>query len=68
LYAYRCPDCGQEFELMRRFSEADLTPECPACGSDKSRKLISIPAAMGSSGTSASAFSGGGCGTGGGFT
>jgi len=68
LYAYRCTDCGEEFEQMRRFSEADLTPDCPVCGSSNSRKLISAVASIGTSVSAVSVFSGSSCGSGGGFT
>jgi putative FmdB family regulatory protein len=29
-YAYRCSDCGHEFDQFQRFSDDPLT-ECPAC-------------------------------------
>ncbi len=34
-YEYRCNDCGTEFEMLMRFSEADRRPECPSCESPK---------------------------------
>jgi putative FmdB family regulatory protein len=30
-YAYRCADCGHEFDAFQKFSEDPLT-ECPNCG------------------------------------
>ncbi len=30
LYEYRCSDCGNEFEMRMRYSEADRHPECSA--------------------------------------
>ena len=68
LYAFHCTDCGEEFEQMRRFSEADLTPDCPACGSGNSRKLISAAVSISATRNAASPFSSSGCGTGSRFT
>jgi putative FmdB family regulatory protein len=48
LYEYRCNDCGTEFEMMMRFSEADRRPECPACESRKTQKKLSAVASFGS--------------------
>jgi len=41
IYEYRCPQCGQDFELMRPFSQADEPAPCPSCGSS-GEKLISV--------------------------
>jgi putative FmdB family regulatory protein len=30
IYAYRCTDCGHEFDVLQKVSDAPLT-ECPAC-------------------------------------
>lgn len=37
-YGYRCEECGHEFEVMQRMSDAPLTT-CPNCGS-RLRKLL----------------------------
>ena len=37
LYEYRCNECGAEFEMMLRFSEADRRPVCPKCESSIKR-------------------------------
>jgi putative FmdB family regulatory protein len=37
LYEYRCPECTDEFELMRSMSEADAPAECPECGEPAGR-------------------------------
>ncbi|RIK78200.1 MAG: zinc ribbon domain-containing protein [Planctomycetota bacterium] len=42
LYEYTCTKCRDEFELLVRGSE---TPVCPACGSDRLERLLSVPAA-----------------------
>lgn len=31
LYVYKCPDCGHELELIRKYSEVDDKVWCPAC-------------------------------------
>lgn len=68
LYEYQCESCQEEFEQIVRFSEADLMPACPKCGSQETHKKISVSAAIG--GTSSSSFSAStsSCGSGGGFT
>jgi putative FmdB family regulatory protein len=67
LYEYQCNDCGDEFEKMVRFSEADQAQPCPTCQSRNTKKKISVFASLGgSSGGGVSA--GGSCGSGGGFT
>ncbi len=40
IYEYRCPNCGNEFELMHPFSKADEPTPCPKCGQN-AEKLIS---------------------------
>jgi putative FmdB family regulatory protein len=68
LYEYLCNECGDEFEKMVRFSEADQSPACPACKSqDTSKKISRIASFAGSiSGTSVS--TGSSCGSSGGFS
>lgn len=67
IYEYECEACGQEFERMVRFSEADLAPVCPACGSDETHKQISrIATSFDGSGSATS--SAGSCSGGGRFT
>jgi len=60
MYEYRCPDCGQSYEQLRRMSEADKDLECPNCGSPRPQRQVS-KFACGSG-------SGGGCSPRGGFT
>lgn len=31
-YEYKCKDCGEEFELLRKISEDTSEGECPECG------------------------------------
>jgi putative FmdB family regulatory protein len=46
-YEYRCTECGDEFEKMLRFSEADRLPLCPKCESPKTQRKLSKVAAFG---------------------
>jgi len=70
LYEYSCKDCGQEFEKMVRFSEADAHPVCPTCGGLQTRKKLSTIATMGMTafGSGSSSSSSGSCGSRGGFS
>lgn len=66
IYEYVCEACGQEFEKMMRFSEADLSPLCPSCGSNETHKQISrLASSFGYAGGDDSMSS---CGGGGRFT
>jgi putative FmdB family regulatory protein len=53
LYEYNCRDCGEEFDKIIRFSEADLMPKCPSCGDKNTQKKISAGAVIGLSSGSA---------------
>ena len=46
LFDFRCQDCDKTAEMLIR---SDTTPSCPACGSTAMQKLISKPAAPGTS-------------------
>ena len=47
LYEYRCGDCGNTFEILRRMKDADDQMECPKCGSSKVERQFSTFAAGG---------------------
>ena len=35
-YAYRCLDCGKEFDVVETISEhASARPKCPECGAER---------------------------------
>ena len=60
LYEYRCSECGERFELIRRFQEADRELACPRCQSEQvERQISSFFGCLGL---------GSNCGSGGGFT
>jgi putative FmdB family regulatory protein len=39
IYEYRCQSCGHRFEKLVKMSAP--TPECPECGADEAKKLVS---------------------------
>ncbi|MGH8005101.1 MAG: FmdB family zinc ribbon protein [Limisphaerales bacterium] len=41
IYEYRCKDCGKPFELHQKMEERGAG-SCPACGSAKVEKLLSV--------------------------
>ena len=41
LYAYRCNDCGHEFEARQRMIE-DPLKECPTCGGEVRRVINQV--------------------------
>jgi putative FmdB family regulatory protein len=49
LYEYACETCHREFELLIRGHEA---PVCPTCGNARLERLLSVPAAHTSGGSS----------------
>jgi putative FmdB family regulatory protein len=69
LYDFQCAKCGEVFEVMLRFSEADKIPACPKCESKNTKKKLSKVVSFT---TSTSGFNGStsnsSCGTQGGFT
>jgi putative FmdB family regulatory protein len=67
LYEYRCKACGEVFEKMVRWSEADRSPVCPNCQSPDTQKKMSHIASFGST-TSVSSGSTSSCGSGGRFS
>ena len=43
IYEYKCDVCGHIFDTLQKISESPLT-ECPDCGKEALKKLISSPA------------------------
>jgi putative FmdB family regulatory protein len=39
-YDYKCKECGNVFEVFRRFSELDEQVNCPNCGSEKTERWV----------------------------
>jgi putative FmdB family regulatory protein len=42
IYDYKCSNCGQELEIIQKFSDKPKTL-CPKCGEESLTKLISAP-------------------------
>lgn len=68
IYEFDCYECGEPFEKMVRFSEADIAPACPNCNSRDTHKLISKVSFLGSSFSDSSGSASSSCGSGGGFS
>lgn len=68
LYEYICQECDNRFEKRVSFSEAESDQECPACGSSRSRKQISLFASSSSGNSTGNTSSSSSCGGGGRFT
>lgn len=60
VYEYLCEACGWKFDKLVRLDQANITPACPACGSDQTKKQISRIAA-GAGGSDGSPSSSGSC-------
>ena len=39
VYEYQFPHCGNEFELLRSFAQAEAPAPCPRCGQPAKRVL-----------------------------
>ena len=48
LYEYHCNSCGEEFEKMVRFSQAELPQPCPNCQSTDTKRQLSRIASLSS--------------------
>ena len=47
IYAFRCPECGLDFDVSRKMSEVSDDALCPIDGS-KSQRVYTVPVAPGS--------------------
>jgi len=41
IYQYMCEQCGHRFDLRRRIDESDSELNCPQCGSERPRRILS---------------------------
>lgn len=47
VYAYRCADCGSNYERLRGIASNDSEVECPGCGgAGRAKRLLSAFAAF----------------------
>jgi len=58
IYEYVCTDCGERFEMLRKFSEADNKVKCTKCGKLNVKRAISTFATAGATSTCAPSSSG----------
>ena len=56
MYEYRCRECGERFEMLRRMSDADLDLVCPECRSEEVERMLSRFAAGGCSPSGSGGF------------
>lgn len=49
VYEYRCEQCGARFDKLVPMSQAQAEQQCPSCGAERARKLMSSFAATGGS-------------------
>ncbi len=68
IYEYECNRCGDSFEKMVPFSQAENLPACPHCNSEDTRKKISNIFSPGASASGSDFSASGSCGSQGGFT
>lgn len=42
LYAYRCEECGEPFDVRATFAEKDagLAPTCPTCDGERVKQIM----------------------------
>jgi len=41
-YSFLCTQCGKDFSLRRKVDEVDDPAACPECGSDETKRQLSI--------------------------
>jgi putative FmdB family regulatory protein len=61
IYEYQCRSCDKPFEELVRSAKEEVV-KCPACGSGKLDRRLSVFAARQAEGASPAAVSPGGCG------
>ncbi|MDQ7030743.1 MAG: zinc ribbon domain-containing protein [Ardenticatenia bacterium] len=61
LYEYTCLDCHRSFEMLRKFSEAEVPAPCPRCGSEETVRHLPVFVVHGSGNAEAGPTAGGGC-------
>ena len=68
LYEYRCNVCGEPFEKMLSFSEANQLPVCPKCASPNTQKKLSKVVSFGASSSGSTSSASSSCSPRGGFS
>lgn len=66
LYEYRCPSCGEKFEVLQRIGATGEGLHCPRCGASGAQRVHStFASAVGQAPAPCGAPSRAACGTGG---
>jgi len=42
IYEYQCIDCCTKFEALRTMKDADAVIKCKKCGSNETRRVLSV--------------------------
>ena len=42
IYEYLCSNCDSKFEALRTMKDADAVIECKKCGSNETRRMLSV--------------------------
>jgi len=66
IYEYICNQCGNEFEKMVPFSQANTPPSCPKCQAKETQKKLSMFATSAGAASTGSASASSSCSGGGG--
>lgn len=40
VYCYKCDSCGKDFDVFLKLKDNKTTQNCPSCGSNETRKII----------------------------
>jgi putative FmdB family regulatory protein len=63
MYEYECDSCKKSFEkLVRSMDKSQEKADCPECGSKKTRRKLSVFAAVGATGKESAPANAPGCG------
>ena len=61
IYEYFCPNCEQDFELLRSVSQADGEARCPTCKAIGARTMSKFACRSSDGSGSLRSFGGGSC-------
>lgn len=40
IYAYKCPGCQHDFDVIKSIAQIDFSEECPKCGIEAERQIV----------------------------
>ncbi|MFX1555442.1 MAG: zinc ribbon domain-containing protein [Promethearchaeota archaeon] len=41
IYEYECRKCKERFEVLQRINDDATAPQCPKCGANKAKRVLS---------------------------